>query len=97
MDLKDLMKTRPESLAELQIAELKKHAIGILKDVIEALDTDDFDKLDRMLCYSPAGDCMGTNTHHIDFSYEDNVEMDLNDIISTIKNLGRVVADAKRR
>ncbi len=46
---------------------LLNDAIKILEDVKQKLIDNDYDGIEKMLEYSPAGDCMGSENHYIDF------------------------------
>lgn len=95
MDLKTLMETSPEDLAELQYNELKNHTIGILEQVKKQLYDDDFEQVKNNLVYSPAGDGYGSDNYFIDFSYSPqkgtNYSLDLMDIIDQLIRLNDII------
>lgn len=86
MDLKSLMKTKPETLAQIQHDELKKYILETLKTVTELVKKEDFNGIGGILTYSPAGDGYGTDHRFIDFDY-DGHEKDLQEIMEELKYL----------
>lgn len=67
---------KPEELAEKQHEELKKHCISVLQNVISIIQKEKYKEIlgssgdtdvTNLVCYSPAGDDMGSDNHYINF------------------------------
>lgn len=87
MNLKELMSTRPEDLAELQFRELKQHVLNILNKVTNAVDNNDFKTVKEMTFCSPSGDGYGSDNDCIDFNYGTKENIDILNIIGTLEYL----------
>lgn len=95
MDLKELMSTTPESLAKLQIKELKDFTIKKLNNIATLIQDGEFDKVKEYLKLSPDGDGWGITKYFINFDYDNrNADegTDLSEIIDTLKDLNKIVS-----
>ena len=84
--LKELMTIDPANLAQKQHVALKAHAISVLKAVIEAIEKNQYGKIEDMCEYSPAGDGMGCENHYINFAF-DGAELDILELVHMLKGL----------
>lgn len=84
-----LLSTTPENLARLQLDAIKEHAVNILKRVIFLLEEGRYSDIEEMLQRSPAGDCMGTDHHFIDFAWAPDPDDGL-DILEVLEMLERL-------
>jgi len=69
MDLKTLLDTRPENLAEAQHKALRAHVAATLNIIRERVLDGRYDLVREMLFDSPAGDGMGSDNVCINFDY----------------------------
>jgi hypothetical protein len=88
--LKDLLKTTPETLAKLQTEALKQHMLKTLNRVIYLINEGNWNLLEDMCQWSPAGDGMGTDHHFIDFNWDDGADdgVDIIEVIQKIRSIG---------
>ena len=70
MNLNELLKTTPESLARTQINALKEHVLNILEEFHVAIKEERFDDAKKMTFESPSGDAYGRDDTCINFSWE---------------------------
>jgi hypothetical protein len=84
-----LLDTTPESLARLQLDGIKDHTVNILKRVIFLIEKGYYGDIGTMLVRSPAGDCMGTDHHFIDFSWNPNSDdgLDIAEVVELLEQL----------
>jgi len=94
--LSNLLKTTPETLAIAQYAALKTHAISVLEDVIKKLKADDIKAVKAMTYYSPAGDCMGTDSTCINFLYGEPDTSDFGDLLDNLERLNSISLGNKK-
>ena len=87
MDIKELLNTRPEQLAEKQFVALKGYSIGMLKSVVKLLETEQFDEARKYLAESPAGDGYGLDNSYIDFNFIGNGGDDISEVIDKLEQL----------
>lgn len=87
----NIMDLTVENLASEQLQYLKEHSIETLNKIIEYIQNDDFKSVEKMLIYSPAGDGYGEDNYYINFAYKEGMEMDINDLIGTLKYLKGVL------
>lgn len=87
MKLQDLLKTTPETLADEQHKALKQHILGVLAEVTKAISEENYKHIKNLTCYSPAGDCMGTESFFIDFAPEGLDESDIVDMTARLIEL----------
>lgn len=87
--LVSLMNVSIENLAEEQRKALVVHAVSVLENVIQLLKAGEYNTIQKMMIESPSGDCMGTDTHFIDFSYDgqSKSEVDLYDFLKEVISL----------
>ncbi|AUG88389.1 hypothetical protein PQC39_gp025 [Vibrio phage Vp_R1] len=71
MDLNKILSISPDTLALEQHDALLKDTIRRLDRVKSLLTTHKYKELYEMCEFSPAGDCMGTDSYHINFHYGD--------------------------
>lgn len=86
MDIKKIMSVDIDNLIETQHEELKKYTIDRLQTVIELIHLEMYDKVDKYLAHSPAGDGYGCNNDYINFNYDDE-DRDIAMIVSELDNL----------
>lgn len=84
-----LLSTTPENLARLQLDAIKDHVINILKRVIFLIEEGRYSDIEEMLDRSPAGDCMGTDHHFINFAWEANPNdgLDILEVLEMLEQL----------
>lgn len=95
MNLKELMSTTPESLAKLQIKELKDFTIKKLRNIATLIQDGKFDEVKDYLKFSPDGDGYGTDKYFINFDYDNSNAgegTDLSEIIDRLKNLDKIIS-----
>ena len=67
---KEIMKVSIDNLAQKQLEFLKEHNINVLKNIISLIEEENFEKINKFVANSPAGDGYGEDNYYIDFSYE---------------------------
>lgn len=93
MDLQELLQTSPENLAEKQMVALKNATIQRLYDIINYIKKNDFESVNGLMSYSPAGDGMGTDRNYIcfeDFLGESREGYDLSDVMDRLIELRNI-------
>lgn len=87
MNLSELMKTTPETLALQQYIALKRHVLERLELVKDEIMNESFN-IEPLTFFSPAGDGMGEDNSCVDFSYNqtDN-PVDIAEIVQQLKKL----------
>ena len=70
-----------DSIDRLQKKKLKEYSISVLKEIINAIEKNDFSLIKKHLAYSPAGDCMGKDNAFIDFGAVTGSIMDIEDLV----------------
>ena len=68
MELQTLMRNPKVSTREKHNA-VKKHALDILKEVMECIEKEDYDAVEQYWSYSAAGDGYGDDNCFIDFNF----------------------------
>jgi len=68
------------SIGKLQKKKLKEYSISVLKEIINAIEKNEFSLIKKHLAYSPAGDCMGKDNAFIDFGEVIGSIMDIEDL-----------------
>ena len=79
--VREIMNIDVDSLIEKQHLTLKSYVINVLENVIEMVKDEKYEELNNMLCNSPSGDSKGEDNKFINFSYRDNCEEDLSEIL----------------
>ena len=92
---KDIMNVSIENLAVAQFNFLKEHGETILRKALYLLEMDDYEGLKKMLKFSPAGDGYGDESYFINFAYEEDSAMDINDLISKLERLNETIGKSK--
>lgn len=87
MTLQELMKTRPETLARKQLDALKRHCNDVLQNIQDLIDAERFNEVQNFTFYSPAGDDMGSDNNCINFSFEEGVIIDVQEICEKMKQI----------
>ena len=87
MDLKEILAITPETVANNQHAALKKHVLSVLDNVRKIIEEEDYEKISKVIFYSPAGDDMGLDSSCIDFSWESDQIVDIEDVCNKLNNL----------
>jgi hypothetical protein len=90
MKLEQLLNTTPESLAHEQHAALKAHVIEKLETVLKAIKDENYKDIDKLISYSPAGDCMGGENHFIDFSFTHKQPLDIAEVTERLVALKKI-------
>jgi hypothetical protein len=75
-----------DSIDKLQKKKVKEHSISVLKEIIKAIEENDFSSIKKYLVYSPAGDCMGYNNTFINFGEVTGSNMDIEDLAYYLTN-----------
>lgn len=70
MNLEELMKTTPETLANEQYSALSEHVRKVLRKIDQIVEYGTYKEMDALLFYSPSGDCMGSDNQCINFGYK---------------------------
>ena len=89
----EIMKVNVDNLTKLQIEFLKGHIVEILNKVINCVQEDKFEELEKMLVFSSSGD-WGEDNYFINFGYSGNDPLDINQILGMIQHLQ--ILDKKR-
>lgn len=101
MDLKKLLKITPETLAKEQHDALRDACIDRLESIIKLLRSGEYDKVNGMLGFSPAGDGHGTDNHYIDFEDllpdADQNGVDISTVLSKLKRLEGIIVNAQKK
>jgi hypothetical protein len=100
MDLIELMKTTPESLAETQLAALRKAVISRLGKLAGYIESGRWDEAGKMLADSPSEDGHGCDNVTLDFSdmlppAQDGCATDIGDVIDRLRHLSVMVVKPK--
>ena len=61
--------------------KVKEHSISVLKEIINAIEENNFSLIKKHLVFSPAGDCMGYDNTFIDFGKVTGSTMDIEDLV----------------
>lgn len=100
IDLKTLLATDPQELAELQHDMLKKHAIDTLLNMVTILKEESYETIltdfSTVVTYSPAGDGYGTDSHYINFAYGGD-SLDIHDIAEALKSLKGLMKEGETK
>lgn len=88
MNVSEIMQIDVENLKEKQLEALKEHTVKILKDVIKCVENNEFEKIEKMTCYSPSGDGYGLDNSYINFAY-DNGELDIMQMVERMQCLSK--------
>jgi len=70
-----------DSIDKLQKKKVKEHSISVLKEIINAIEENNFSLIKKHLVFSPAGDCMGKDNAFIDFGEVIGSIMDIEDLV----------------
>jgi len=70
-----------DDIDRLQKKKLKEHSISVLKEIINAIEENNFSLIKKHLVFSPAGDCMGYDNTFIDFGKVTGSTMDIEDLV----------------
>lgn len=54
-------------ILKIQYDKIKEHVLHVLATVASLIEKESFDKIDKVVAYSPAGDEMGCDNYFIDF------------------------------
>lgn len=90
ISLVDIMSIDVDNLKQKQHDALKNHAINILKDVIELLETENYSEIqNKFLEHSPAGDGYGEDNCYINFGLSgmNGEPLDLDEVIDKLNYL----------
>lgn len=87
MNLRELLDSTPETLAEMQHKALKQFVIGKLESIINDIKAEHY-YIEDKLFYSPAGDGYGCDNHCIDFS-ESGFD-DIKEVVTRLRYLKQV-------
>ncbi len=96
MNLKELMKTTPETLAATQRKALLDHVKVVLKDFYEALEAGDFAAARSALFDSPSRDGHGRDDACIDFAYDGEGPFGAGDVVCALERLAAIVPGASK-
>jgi len=69
-----------DSIDKLQKKKVKEHSISVLKEIINAIEENNFSLIKKHLVFSPAGDCMGDDNTIINFGEVIGSIMDIEDL-----------------
>lgn len=75
------------NLKQAKYNAMKEHIIGVLDKVKDLIEKGDYDGLDELTFYSPAGDDMGCDNHCINFAWRDDEDMDINEAVEILIRL----------
>lgn len=96
MNLSELMKTKPENLAELQHKQLKEHVLSVLSNIQKLVEEEQYDSIEDCCGFSGAGDGYGSDNHYIDFSYNEDSScaLDILDVADHLSKLKRLTQES---
>lgn len=102
MDLIELMKTTPESLAATQLAALRKAVVSRLGKLAGHIESGRWSEAREMLANSPAGDGHGCDNLTIDFSdmlarVDPGCATDIGDVIDRLEHLTALVSPTAKK
>ena len=91
MDIKEIMSIDVNNLKQKQFETMKKHILLKIKQVEDLIKANKFEELQTELVFSPSGDAHGTDSHHVNFAYDDNSDetLDLDDVLEILISLKR--------
>ena len=97
LTVRELLSTKPETLAEKQYKVLLQETKATLAQLIFLLDRGDFSTAGRMLANSPAGDGNGCDNLCINFGHLldpacDGCAADIGDVIARLEELSKLMA-----
>jgi hypothetical protein len=69
-----------EQIDNLRKKKLKEYSIYVLNKVIEAIESNNIDLIEKYLDFSPAGDDMGLDNTFIDFGGISGYRMDIREL-----------------
>ena len=90
MTTKELVNLDIDSLEVAKFNAVKKSCLSILDNVASAIKDNNFDIVDKMLEYSPAGDGYGSDNHYISFSEIDD-NFDIHDVVELLQKLHKSI------
>lgn len=73
-NIDDVMKLKPETLAQEQYKALKQNTLETLHEIVQLIKNEQFNKIDDYVAFSHSGDGYGNDNHYINFYYGDIVE-----------------------
>lgn len=81
------------NLKQAKYKAMKEHIIGVLDKIKDLVDKGDYDGLDELTFYSPAGDGWGDDNSCINFAWRDGEYMDIGEATQILKRLDSERAD----
>jgi len=91
MNLRKLLETKPETLAEEQHDALKEHVIIVLDKVMTVIKSERYGDVGALTSSSPAGDGYGTDKSFIEFDWvQSNDGMDIVEVVEVLDSLKKV-------
>ena len=93
---KDIMNVTVNNLAQKQLDFLKFHTVCVLKEIIDLVENEKFDEIEKKLIYSDGGD-WGEDNYYINFGYDDGDYKDMDDIVCTMKQVKEIVEQTKQQ
>lgn len=91
-ELKEFLTVNPSTLAREQRDALTKAVAARLKHLADLLERKCYSEVKSHLSFSPAGDCMGHDNYHINFSdflNRTEGDADLGDIVEKLEELNK--------
>ncbi len=85
-EIKTIMELSVNTLAQQQHLALKKHILGILNEVKQHIQNEEYEKVRDYLAFSPDGDGYGRANHYIDFGWGEE-ELDIQEVCSKLSQL----------
>jgi hypothetical protein len=100
MNLEQLLKTTPETLAVEQHDALKAHVINVLESTLKAVKDEYYSAIQELTIDSPAGDGYGgdgygCDNNFINFGYEDNKPLDIYEVMERLIELKKIAKKKK--
>jgi hypothetical protein len=95
MNLEQLLKTTPETLAVEQHDALKAHVINVLESTLKAVKDEYYSAIQELTIDSPAGDGYGCDNNFINFGYEDNKPLDICEVMERLIELKKIAKKKK--
>jgi hypothetical protein len=95
MNLEQLLKTTPETLAVEQHDALKAHVINVLESTLKAVKDEYYSAIQELTIDSPAGDGYCCDNNFINFGYEDNKPLDICEVMERLIELKKIAKKKK--
>jgi hypothetical protein len=86
-DIQKIMGLSVQNLAKEQHTALKGHVVKVIKSVLKIIEDEKYEEVGNFLADSPSGDGYGCDNSYVDFSYEKNTCLDIEEVVAKLISL----------